>query len=57
MLFSTACWQALAGLDDEALASLRRDEALDPRVREWAAGNEDLASVRDRFAEEERATD
>jgi quercetin dioxygenase-like cupin family protein len=57
MLFSTACWQALAGLDDEALASLRRAEALDPRVREWAAGDEDLASVRDRFAEEERASD
>jgi hypothetical protein len=49
MLFSIACWQAMGGHDDEALETLRRAEALDPRVREWAAKDEDVASVRDRF--------
>ena len=52
MLYSTACWQALAGRDDEALATLRRSASLDPRVTEWAKGDEDLASVRDRVLEE-----
>jgi quercetin dioxygenase-like cupin family protein len=52
MLFSIACWQALGGRDDEALETLRRAEALDARVREWVAKDEDLASVRDRFLEE-----
>ena len=52
MLFSIACWQALSGRDNEALETLRRAEALDPRVREWVAKDEDLASVRDRFLEE-----
>ena len=49
VLFSIACWQAIAGRDDEALETLRRVEAIDPRVREWAARDDDLASVRDRF--------
>jgi quercetin dioxygenase-like cupin family protein len=53
VLFSTACWQALAGRDEEALATLRRAEALDPRAREWAAGDEDLASVRQQFRQEQ----
>lgn len=49
MLYSIACWQALAGRGDEALATLRRAAELEPRVREWAAGDDDLASVRDRL--------
>jgi mannose-6-phosphate isomerase-like protein (cupin superfamily) len=49
MVYSFACWQALGGREDEALETLRRAEALDPRVREWAANDEDLASVRERF--------
>ncbi len=49
MLFSIACWQAMGGRDDEALETLRRAEALDPRGREWVAKDADLASVRDRF--------
>ena len=53
MLFSIACWQAMGGREDEALETLRRAEALDPRVREWVAKDEDLASVRDRFFEEQ----
>jgi tetratricopeptide (TPR) repeat protein len=47
VLYSTACWQALAGREDEALSTLRRAVELEPRVREWAAGDDDLASVRD----------
>ncbi len=49
VVYSTACWLALAGRDDDALAMLRRATELDPRVREWAAKDEDLASVRDRL--------
>ena len=49
MLFSIACWQALAGREDDALATLRDAEALDPRVREWVAVDDDLVSVRERF--------
>jgi len=52
MLFSIACWQAMGGREDEALETLRRAEALDPRVREWVAKDEDLASVRERFLEQ-----
>jgi mannose-6-phosphate isomerase-like protein (cupin superfamily) len=49
VLFSIACWQALAGRDAEALETLRRAEAIEPRVREWAARDDALASVRDRL--------
>ena len=53
MLVSIACWQAMGGHDDEALDTLRRAEALDPKVREWVAKDEDLASVRERFLEQQ----
>ena len=33
--------------------TLRRAEALDPRVREWVAKDADLASVRDRYFEQQ----
>ena len=49
VLYSTACWLALAGKDDEALEALRRSVELEPRAREWAAGDQDLVSVRDRL--------
>ena len=49
VVYSTACWLALAGRDDEALETLRRAVELDPRTREWAAGDDDLTSVRDRL--------
>jgi len=52
MLYSIACWQALAGRDDEALETLRRAESLEPRVREWAATDDDLASIRDRLTDD-----
>jgi quercetin dioxygenase-like cupin family protein len=54
MLFSIACWQAMAGRDDEALETLHRAAEIDPRVREWAKSDEDLASVRERFLGDER---
>ena len=53
VLYSIACWQALAGRDDDALEMLRRAERVEPRVREWAATDEDLASIRDRLAEDQ----
>ena len=49
VVYSTACWLALAGKDDEALETLRRAVELEPRAREWAAGDDDLVSVRDRL--------
>ncbi|HET9289077.1 MAG TPA: hypothetical protein VFO26_16100 [Gaiella sp.] len=49
VIYSTACWLALAGREDEALETLRRAVELDPRTREWAAGDDDLVSVRDRL--------
>jgi tetratricopeptide (TPR) repeat protein len=49
VVYSTACWLALAGRDDEALATLRRAAELDPRTREWAAGDDDLVAIRDRL--------
>jgi mannose-6-phosphate isomerase-like protein (cupin superfamily) len=52
MLYSIACWQALAGRDDEALETFRRAEALEPRLREWAANDDDLASIRDRLTDD-----
>ena len=51
VLLSIACCQALAGRDDAALETLRRAEAIEPQVREWAAGDADLASVRARLHE------
>ncbi len=49
VVYSTACWLALAGRDDEALATLHRAVELEPRAREWAATDDDLLSVRDRL--------
>ncbi len=44
VVYSTACWLALAGREDEALERLRRAVELDPRTREWAADDDDLVS-------------
>jgi hypothetical protein len=49
VVYSTACWLALAGREDEALSTLRRAVELDHRAREWAADDDDLVSVRDRL--------
>jgi hypothetical protein len=49
VVYSTACWLALAGREDEAVETLGRAVELDPRAREWAAGDDDLASIRERI--------
>ena len=49
VVYSTACWLALAGRDEEALTTLRHAVELDPRTREWAANDDDLATVRDQL--------
>jgi tetratricopeptide (TPR) repeat protein len=49
VVYSTACWQALAGQTDEAWQTLQRALELDPKVREWAAADDDLVSLRDRL--------
>lgn len=49
VVYSTACWLALAGRDDDALAALRRAVELDPRARDWAARDADLAGIRSRL--------
>jgi mannose-6-phosphate isomerase-like protein (cupin superfamily) len=57
VVYSTACWLALAGRKDEALAQLKRAIELDERAREWAADDEDLVAVRERLAEERQVSD
>jgi tetratricopeptide (TPR) repeat protein len=46
MLYSLACYEALAGRHDDALGHLQRAVELEPRNVEWAAKDEDLASIR-----------
>src|SRR6185503_1961863 len=42
VLYSTACWEALAGRPDDAWTTLQRAIELDPRSREWALRDDDL---------------
>jgi tetratricopeptide (TPR) repeat protein len=44
--YHLACFAALDGRSDQALEHLARAVALDPKAAEWAAEDEDLASVR-----------
>jgi tetratricopeptide (TPR) repeat protein len=50
--YQLACYHALAGDSEAALAHFERAASCDVRVREWAAGDSDLDSIRDdpRFA-------
>ena len=48
ILYDLACYQALAGLGDEAIESLARSLELDPSLKELARGDSDFASVRER---------
>ena len=49
LLFNIACYAALAGHPDDAIAMLRRALEVAPdRVRAWAADDSDLDSLRDR---------
>jgi tetratricopeptide (TPR) repeat protein len=45
--YQLACYHALAGPTDEATRHLRRAYEIEPKTREWAAGDSDLDSVRD----------
>jgi tetratricopeptide (TPR) repeat protein len=45
--YQLACYHALAGHTDEATRHLRRAYEIEPKTREWAAGDSDLDSVRD----------
>jgi hypothetical protein len=47
ILYARACALALAGERDGALDALERAVAQDGRVREWAAGDDDLDAIRD----------
>ena len=49
VMYSTACWLALAGRDDEAWEMLQRTIEREPKTREWARDDEDLAAFRDRL--------
>jgi hypothetical protein len=49
--YSTACWLALAGRDDEAWEMLERTIEREPKAREWARDDEDLAAFRDRLGD------
>ena len=46
VLYNLACYEALGGRRDDALRHLARAAELDPRVREWAAGDTDLDAIR-----------
>ena len=46
MLYSLACYEALAGRHADALAHLQRAVELEPHSLEWAAKDDDLASIR-----------
>jgi tetratricopeptide (TPR) repeat protein len=45
--YQLACYNALAGHREQAIVHLRIAYDEDPRTREWAAGDNDLRSVRD----------
>ena len=49
VLYSTACWEALDGRPEDAWATLQRAIELDPRAREWALEDEDLAALHERL--------
>jgi hypothetical protein len=47
VLYNTACFEALAGRREDAIAHLRAAVESDPKAREWAAGDSDFDSIRD----------
>ena len=47
ILYNLACFEALAGRRDDAIAHLRRAIELAPETREWAAKDEDFDSILD----------
>jgi hypothetical protein len=47
LLYNTACFEALAGRREDAIAHLRAAVERDPETREWAADDSDFDSIRD----------
>jgi len=47
MLYSLGCWEAMAGRYDAALEHVGRAVELQPAFKDWAAQDDDLASIRD----------
>ena len=52
VVYSTACWEALDGRTDDAWATLQRAIELDPKMREWALRDDDLAALHERLKAE-----
>ena len=48
LLYNLACYEALAGQPEQAVVHLARAIELEPRMAEWARGDADFASVRNR---------
>jgi len=46
VLYAAACWEALAGNAEVAIARLQAAIELDPRAEKWADGDADLDSIR-----------
>jgi hypothetical protein len=47
VLFNSACFEALAGRRDDAIAHVRAAVEINPEMREWAATDADFDSIRD----------
>ncbi len=47
VLYNTACFEALAGRRDDAIAHLREAVEREPKTREWAAKDSDFDTIRD----------
>jgi hypothetical protein len=47
MLYNTACYRGRAGDLEGAVAALKEAVALEPRAREWARTDPDLAPLRE----------
>ena len=45
-LYNLGCFEARAGRRDDAIEHVRRAIEMNPKVREWAAEDEDLDSIR-----------
>jgi hypothetical protein len=48
VLYNTACFEAMAGYEDDAMAHLKRAIELRPQALGWAQSDDDLASLRER---------
>jgi hypothetical protein len=47
VLYNTACFEALAGRRDDAIAHLREAVECEPKTREWVATDSDFDAIRD----------